>query len=129
MNEADRDWLKWQTEGGAGGFADRAQRVLAELDRRGAAIERVRALHVPTEEITGYQAGQPVRSTVCAVCDETYDDDDPGGNVRRVREPSPWPCETIAALDGEPAYEFVNDPPQYRNPVTRVIRFDDDERP
>jgi hypothetical protein len=44
MNAADRDWLKWHAEGGAGKFTDRAQRVLAELDRRGAAIERVRKL-------------------------------------------------------------------------------------
>lgn len=50
--------------------------LLAELDRRGAAIERVRELHPrTTEDDIDYH-----------YCDQCSDE---------------WPCPTIAALDGE----------------------------
>lgn len=59
-------------------YRERVAELQHELDRQGAAIARVRALHVPRRV-----QGAPV--DVCDECD--------GRN---------WPCPTIAALGGEP---------------------------
>jgi hypothetical protein len=72
--------------------------VRAELERLRHQIERVRAIHVPRDEIIYYRAGEPVRETVCSVCVYTGDDYDPAGNRFRVREHESWPCETAEAI-------------------------------
>jgi hypothetical protein len=61
--------------------------LLAELDRRGTVIERVRELH---PEVV-WTEWADVRETACGACSQ------PGG--RRVE----WPCPTLLALDGEPS--------------------------
>jgi hypothetical protein len=77
--------------------------LLAELDARGVAIERVRELHRPIEEQSYVRPdGSPVLDTVCTVCVYTGDDYDPAGNRFRYREHADWPCETVQVLDGRP---------------------------
>jgi hypothetical protein len=74
--------------------------LLTELDSRGVAIERVRELHQPREEILYYQNNEPVHGTTCSTCVYTGDDEDPAGNRFRVVEHETWPCDTIEALGG-----------------------------
>jgi hypothetical protein len=81
-------------------LAHAAEQLWDEVNRRGAAIERVRELHEPREEILYYRKNEPVRGTVCSTCMCVSDDEDRAGNRFQVREHEDWPCDTVRALDG-----------------------------
>jgi hypothetical protein len=68
--------------GGGACLAHAAEQLWVEVKRRGAAIERVRALHVKSDDGPYCSTCGPAYHTIC--CDEPA-----------------WPCPTIEALDGE----------------------------